>query len=120
MDKKNLAKQKINNITIFNLIKSLGIKTSTTGMKYILSVILIGYSSYDDIMNFEKIYRKIAKKYNVSPSTVRNAIQNSLNHRNYKLAEKNFESIFGYEYNEYTFINKEFFEEILRVISIES
>ena len=54
MDKKNLAGQKINNIRVFNLIKSLGIKTSTTGMKYILSVILIGYSSYDDLMNFER------------------------------------------------------------------
>ena len=88
-------------------------------MKYILSVILIGYNSYDEIINFEKIYKEIAKKYNVSPHTVRNSIQNSLNHRNYQLAKKNFESIFGYEYNEYTFVNKEFFEEILRVLSIE-
>ena len=120
MDKKNLTTQKINNIKVFNLIKRLGIKTSTVGMKYILSVILIGYNSYSDIMNFEKIYKKIGKKYNVSPSTIRNAIQHSLDHRNYKLAEKNFESIFGYEYNEYTFVNKEFFEEVFRVISIES
>ena len=71
-------------------------------------------------MNFEEIYREIGNKYDVSHSTVRNAIQHSLDHRNYKLAEKNFELIFGYEYNEYTFINKEFFEEVLRVMSIES
>ena len=89
-------------------------------MKYMLSVILIVYNSYDDTINFEKIYKEIAKKYNVSPNTVRNTIQNSLNSRNHKLAEKNYESIFGYEYNEYTFVNKEFFEEILRIISIES
>ena len=36
-----------------------------------------------------------------------------------KLFEYKYKSIFGYEYNEYTFMNKEFIEEIIRIMSIK-
>ena len=120
MNKEILTKPKMNNIEVFNILKRLGIRTSSVGIRYILSVIRIGYVSNDYILQMEDIYVQVAKLYNVSPISIKCGIKYSLDHRNISISQKNFESIFGYEYDEYTFINKEFFEEILRVISIES
>lgn len=117
MDKEILAKQKINNIDTFNLLKRLGIKTSTKGIKYLLNCIRIGYYSDSEYLNMEKIYLEMSEKYNVSPTTIKISIKQSLENRNVHLAQNNFKSIFGYEYNEYTFTNKEFIEEIIRLLN---
>jgi len=119
MDKKILAKQKMNNVNVFNILKRLGIKSSNIGTKYIISTLLIGYKQYPNYLNMEKIYIQVANIYHVSTQAVKTGIKYSLDHRDYMLAKKNFESIFGYEYNEYTFMNKEFFEEVFRVISVD-
>ena len=120
MDKQILTKPKMNNIEVFNLLKRLGIRTSSVGIKYILSVIRIGRFSNDYKLQMEDIYIQVAKIYNVSPLSIKSGIKYSLDHRNISISQKNFESIFGYEYDEYLFINKEFIEEVLRIISIES
>lgn len=116
MDKKILAKQKINDSKVFNLLKKLGLKSSTMGIRYILCCVKFGVNSNEEILNMEKIYLKISKTYNVSPTTIRVSIKQSLDHRSMSLSKKNFESVFGYDYNEDTFTNKEFIEEIIRIL----
>ncbi len=73
----------------------------------------------NDYYNFEDIYEDIASLYDQSPSYVKWAIKYIIDNRNISLSEKNFEKIFGYEYNEYSFTNKELIQEIARVIQYE-
>ena len=47
---------------------------------------------------------------------IRSSIRYAIDSRGIKKCEKNFEKIFGYEYNESIFTNKNFIEELLRII----
>lgn len=47
---------------------------------------------------------------------IRRSIQYAIDSRDIKKCEKNFEIIFGYEYNESIFTNKNFIEELIRFI----
>lgn len=47
---------------------------------------------------------------------IRRSIQYAIDSRDIKKCEKNFEKIFGYEYNESIFANKNFVEEIINTL----
>ena len=104
----------------FKILKQLRIKTSLKGTKFVIDAISIIANYDDEPTSFEEIYREISTKYNLSPVYIRSAIKYVLDNRNNKLAEKNFEKIFGYEYNEYSFTNKELIQEIVRVVLYET
>lgn len=84
-----------------------------------LDVISIALSYGDESFFLEGIYRELSNKYHLTSKYIKGAIQYSLDNRNVNLSEKNFEKIFGYEYNDYSFTNKELIQEIVRVIQFE-
>ncbi len=103
----------------FNLLKQLGIKTSLKGTRFMLDAISITIHYENEYFDLENIYKKLSSKYDLSTSYIKWAIKYALDTRNINLSKKNFEKIFGYEYNEYSFTNKELIQEIVRVIQYE-
>lgn len=106
-------------ITIFNILRSIGLNTSHRGTKYINKAIQIITLSDNDIVIIEDIYKSIANIYgNTTSKQVKNDISYAIKSRNEEKAENNFEGIFGFEYDEYYFTNKTIIEEISRIIKI--
>lgn len=106
-------------ITIFNILRSIGLNTSHRGTKYINKAVQIIMISNDDIVIIEDVYKSIAKLYgNITPKQVKSDISYALNSRTEEKTINNFEKIFGFEYDQYYFTNKTIIEEIARVIKI--
>lgn len=106
-------------ITIFNILRSIGLNTSHRGTKYINKAIQIITLSDNDIVIIEDIYKSIANIYgNTTSKQVKNDISYAIKSRNEEKAENNFEGIFGFEYDEYYFTNKTIIEEVSRIIKI--
>lgn len=106
-------------ITIFNILRSIGLNTSHRGTKYINKAIQLITISDNDIVIIENIYNSISTIYgNITPKQVKNDISYALKSRNEEKTETNFEKIFGFEYDEYYFTNKTIIEEIARIIKI--
>ncbi len=103
-------------ITIFNILRSIGLNTTHKGTKYINKAIQLLVTSNSDIIVIENIYSDIAKYYNVTPKQVKNAITYALNNRLSKKSIQYFQNIFGFEYDEYYFTNKTIIEELSRVV----
>ena len=105
-----------NNIIIYNTIRRLGLRPNHSGTIFALKAIQLIKNSPDIIM-INKIYIEIAKtSSNFSPAQIRVAIKYALDHRNEQKSMQNFKEIFGYEYDEEIFTNKDFLEELARVI----
>ena len=104
-------------ITIFNILRSIGLNTSHRGTKYINKAVQIIMISNDDIVIIEDVYKSIAKLYgNITPKQVKNDISYALNSRQEEKTIKNFERIFNFEYDRYYFTNKNIIEEIARIV----
>lgn len=116
-------KTKINSkqvITIFNILRSIGLNTSHRGTKYINKAIQILMVADNDIVVINDVYKKIAKIYgNITPKQVKNDISYALNTRIENKALENFKRVFGFEYDSYYFTNKNIIEEIVRIIKLE-
>ena len=107
-------------ITIFNILRAIGLNTSHRGTKYINKAVQIISVSDNDIVVIKDVYKSIAKLYgNITPKQVKNDISYALNSRTEEKAEKNFERVFGFEYDQYYFANKTIIEEIARVVKVE-
>ncbi len=112
-DNKKLNKKKLV-LEIYNILRKLGIKTSNQGAKliYLAIVIIINYNI--EFIKLEDIYEIISKQIkNMNKFQIRRSIQYAIDSRDIKKCEKNFEIIFGYEYNENIFTNKSFIEELI-------
>ena len=96
-------------ITIFNILRSIGLNTTLKGTKYINKAIQLLVASNSD---------NIAKYYSITPKQVKNAITYALNNRLYEKSIQHFQSIFGFEYDDYYFTNKIIIEEVARIIII--
>lgn len=108
-----------NIIFIFNIIRSIGLNTSHRGSKYINKAVQIIINSDNDLVIIENIYKNIASFYgNITPKQVKNDISYALNSRVEEKSRKNFERIFGFEYDESYFTNKNIIEEIARIVKI--
>lgn len=106
-------------ITIFNILRDIGLNTSHRGTKYINKAIQLLITSNTDIFVLEDIYNYIAKIYsNTSPKQVKNDISYALKSRNEEKSKHNFEKIFNFDYDQYYFTNKIIIEEISRIIKI--
>lgn len=104
-------------LSINNKLRSLGLNPTLKGTKFINKAIQLLIISNDEFYVLENIYNEIAKNYtSFNSAQIRNAIKYALDNRNENLSIKNFEKIFGFEYDEYVFTNKNFIEEITRII----
>ena len=104
-------------ITIYNILRSIGLNTSHRGTKYINKAIQLIMMYDNDIVIINTIYKDIAKMYdNITQKQIKNDISYALNSRVEEKAEKNFEKIFNFEYDSYYFTNKTIIEEIARVV----
>ena len=107
-------------ITIFNILRDIGLNTSHRGTKYINKAVQILVTTDNDIIKAKDIYNSISNYYsNITPKQVKNDISYALNSRTEEKAKKNFEKIFGFEYDQYYFTNKTIIEEIARVVKVE-
>lgn len=100
----------------YNILKSLGLKSGHSGTKLIIKSVLLKIKQ-EDIFVYEDVYSIISKDIKLPNSQIRNNIKYAIDNRNKKLSKSNFENIFGYEYDEFLFTNKEFIEELSRVIN---
>ena len=108
-------------ITIFNILRSIGLNTSHRGSKYINKAIQIVLMSNNDIIVIENIYKNIASIYgNITPKQVKNDISYAINNRIEEKTITNFEKFFGFEYDQYYFTNKIIIEEIARIVERKS
>ena len=107
-------------ITIFNIIRDIGLNTSQQGTKYINKAVQILITTDNDIIKAKDIYNSISNYYsNITPKQVKNDISYALNSKTEEKAKKNFEKVFGFEYDQYYFTNKTIIEEIARVVKVE-
>lgn len=111
---------KNDNLIIYNILRRLGIRPNHRGIIFIMQAIkIINDKNYDDVIIINDIYIEISNHYkNCTPLQIRKAIQYALKYRNEEKSKNNFESIFGYEYDEYIFTNKDFIEEVTRIIKM--
>jgi hypothetical protein len=104
-------------LSINNKLRSLGLNPALKGTKFINKAIQLLLISDDDFYVLEDIYDTIASNCpSFNSAQIRNAIKYSLDHRNEDLSFKNFEKIFGFEYDEYIFTNKNFIEEFINTL----
>ena len=80
-------------------LKQLGFKSSLYGTKLLIKVILKA-SALDDYYTLNDIYSVISQETDLSVNDISVLVFNSLNSRKKDISKKNFENIFGYEYNE--------------------
>lgn len=115
--KNNIVINPKTTITIFNILRDIGLNTSHRGTKYINKAVQLLITSNNDIFVLKDLYNSIANIYdNTSPKQIKNDISYSLKSRNEKKSKYNFEKIFGFEYNDYYFTNKNIIEEIYCII----
>lgn len=103
-------------LKIYNILRSLGLNTSHKGTKLLNKAIQYVLTGNDEFITIEKIYKSIGKYYNLNTLQIKIEIKYALDYRNENKTIKNFESIFGFEYDEFIFTNKLFIEEIARII----
>lgn len=104
----------------YNLLKLLGLKTSHNGTKFIIKAVLIILKQDNDFIIFKNVYSIISQELgNISQAQVKYCIKYAIDNRNEKKSITNFEKIFGYEYDQDVFTNKELIEEIVRIIQCD-
>ncbi len=107
-------------IIIFNTLRSIGLNTTHRGTKYINKAIQLLIISDNDIVVINNVYENIANMYeNITQKQIKNDIAYALNNRVEEKTKRNFEKIFGFEYDSYFFTNKVFIEEVTRIIKEE-
>lgn len=105
-------------IEIHNALRLLGLRGSSKGTTLINKAIQIIIKNDYEYVVIKDIYKEISRDINnVNVEQIRVAIKYALDNRNESKSIKNFEKIFGYEYDEETFTNKNFIEELSRVIN---
>ena len=102
---------------INSTLRLLGIKTNMNGTKLIRKCIYYIISSNNEFYMLEDIFQKIILDYpKLNSKQIRSEIGYALNNRNKNLSKKNFQQIFGYEYDSFIFTPKNFIDEIVNVI----
>ena len=92
---------------IYRILKQLGFKSSLYGTKLF---------ALDDYYTLNDIYSVISQETDLSVNDISVLVFNSLNSRKKDISKKNFENIFGYEYNENDFKCKEFIENLVNLL----
>lgn len=104
-------------IQIYNILRDLGLNTTLKGTKLINTAIQLVIKSDNEYIVLKDIYKTISQNhYKSTPKQIENYIAYALNSRIEEKSQKNFEKIFGFEYDSYYFTNKIIIEEIARII----
>lgn len=106
---------------IRNILRSLGLNTSVYGTVLINKAIrvVLENDKPDEYMKCIDIYKQVAEYYqDISVMQIKTYIQYALDHRNIKMSEKNFDKIFGFEYDAYYFTGKRFIEEVVNMLLV--
>lgn len=102
---------------INSTLRLLGLKTNMNGTKLIRKCIYHIINSNNEFYILEDIFQEIILNYpKLNSKQIRSEIGYALNSRNEKLSEKNFEKIFGYEYDSFIFTPKNFIDELINII----
>lgn len=100
---------------IYRILKQLGFKTNLCGTKLLIKVIIKAYT-LDDYYTLNKIYTIISQETHLSVNDISILIFNSINSRKKDTSKKNFENVFGFEYDESNFKCKEFVENLVNIL----
>ena len=96
---------------------NLGLSTSINGTKLIRKCIYNIINSNNDFYILEDIFQEIILNYpELNSKQIRSEIGYALSSRNERLSKKNFEKVFGYEYDSFIFTPKNFIDEIVSII----
>lgn len=102
---------------INSALRLLGLRTNMNGTKLIRKCIYYIVSSENEFYLLEDIFQKIILNHpELNSKQIRSEIGYALSNRNERLSEKNFEKIFGYEYDSFIFTPKNFIDEIVNII----
>lgn len=102
---------------INSTLRLLGLKTNMNGTKLIRKCIYYIISSDNEFYMLEDVFQKIILNYpKLNSKQIRSEIGYALNSRNERLSKKNFEKIFGYEYDSFIFTPKNFIDELINII----
>ena len=103
-------------LEITNVLRALGLNTSLKGTKLLNRAIQYIISTNSDFFTIEDVYNYLHNYYNMSYYQVKSAIYYAINSKNIEKSKKNFERIFNYEYDVYTFVPKLLIEEISNIL----
>ena len=103
-------------LQITNTLRTIGLKSSHIGTKLINKSIQYILINNFDFFTLEEIYNHLHNIYNFNERTIKSNINNAITNRDIKKSKDNFQKVFGYEYDSYTFEPKSFLEEISRII----
>lgn len=103
-------------LKITNVLRALGLNTSLKGTKLLNKAIQYIISTNSDFFTIEDVYNYIHNYYDISYYQVKSAIYYAITNRNNEKAKKNFERIFNYEYDVYSFVPKLLIEEISNIL----
>lgn len=105
-------------LQITNTLRLLGFKSSHIGTKLINKSIQYIIVNDIDFFTLEEIYNYLHNIYNFNERTIKSNINNAITNRNEKKSKDNFQKVFHYEYDVYTFEPKAFLEELSRILFI--
>ena len=106
---------------IRNILRLLGLNPSIKGTVLLNKAIriILEKKSNEDYFIGNEIYMELTKYYKeLSFIQIKTYIQYALDHRDINKSKKNFEIIFGFEYDNYYFTNKIFLEKVYVVLSM--
>lgn len=105
------------NIIVRNILRSLGLNLSLKGSILIIKAVQIVSANNMDFIIINDIYKMLSKEYKgLNEKQIQMTIKYALDNRYEQKSIKNFEMIFGFEYDKYIFTNKCIIEEIARII----
>jgi len=103
-------------LKITNILRMLGLKSSHIGTKLINKSVQYIISNNIDFFTLEEIYEYLHSIYNFNERTIKSNINNAITNRDIKKSKDNFQKIFNYEYDNYTFEPKAFLEELIQIV----
>lgn len=106
-------------LEINNKFRSLGLSFKLSGTKFLNKTVQIIIASGNEFYVLEDVLDEIIKLYpNFNKIQIRMAMKYALDHRDENLSKRNFEKIFGFEYNEEMFFTRNFIDEFVNIMSI--
>lgn len=107
-------------LIIYNILRRLGLQPNHSGIIFIMEDIQM-VRNRRDIIVINEIYIELTKKYKTfTVERIEKSMRYALKCRDEEKSKNNFENIFSYEYDEYVFTNKNFIEEVARIMAMKN
>lgn len=108
--------QKNQAISIYNILRKIGLSPKTKGIKLLTSAIIIALNSSNEFLVVSDIYNILSKKYSLAPQTIKTNISYALHNPIGKDYKENFQDIFGIKFCEDLYTSQTIIEEVIRII----